>query len=166
MQGTIPDYKVEEMRDRDFTFAYDLHVCCEGDGAVDWDQFNLMCCSAGCYGVVAKLDEDIVGYLVYHVDIDAKSVEILFCGVDRCFRRISIGSSMIEWLKVRVMLRNLFTKIYCAVESSNDAGYELLREQEFFCCQLKPTGSGENVYVMRFCLQSKTKLTREVRFQI
>lgn len=91
-----------------------------------------------CIGMVAEVEERVVGYMVY--DLHKTSLELLTIAVDPDFRRSGIGAGMLDKLKAKLSL-NRRTRIACEVSEENIDAHLWLRS-----CGFRATGVVRNAY--------------------
>ena len=165
MATTVPNFRVKKMTDDCVAIAYDLHVAAHQDDALDWGQFHGLVVSRDVFGLMSWADSEPVGYMLYRQDVEFQTVEVLWFGVDKCFRRLGIANKLFERLKLLVIMHAIYKRITCWVDESNYSAQTMLAGHEFQAVRLIPIASNwsQVQYVFR---RDQKKLDRKSRFKV
>ncbi len=109
------------------------------------EEFRSHLKQCNCIGMVAELDETIVGYMAYYLEQGV--LRLLNFAVAREHQRQGIGSAMMGKLKAK-LLPGRRTKIVGEVRESNLTMQLFLRSQGFIAdgVERNPWGTGEDSY--------------------
>ena len=119
-----------------------------------WTEGEFLACSkvANNISMVAEVNEDVVGYMVYK--IHKKKIELLSFAVHPKYRQSGVGRSLIGRLisKLDVGRRS---KIVVSVRDSNLPAQLFFRSMGFFCTKVEKNcyeDCDDNAYVMEYFL--------------
>src|SRR5436190_11784877 len=119
-----------------------------------WTEDDFLRClrQRNCIGMVAELDDRVVGFMIY--ELHKSKLHVLNFAVAPEMRRIGIGTQMVMKL-VGKLSSHRRTKITLAVRESNLAAQLFFRSQEFKASKVLRgyyEDSGEDAYLMHYKL--------------
>jgi [ribosomal protein S18]-alanine N-acetyltransferase len=128
-----------------------------------WSEEDFLRClrQRNCIGMVAELDERVVGFMIY--ELHKTKLHVLNFAVAPDYRRSGIGTQMVMKL-VGKLSSHRRTKITLAIRESNLAAQLFFRSQGFSASKVLRAyyeDSGEDAYMLNFRLSDYPELEEE-----
>lgn len=115
---------------QDMYRVLEIEKQCFGSGAWNQDEFIRHLRIRNTIGMVAELDDHILGYMVYA--LHKATLELLNLGVDPKYQRSGVGSALMEKLKRKIHAGSR-SKLVAMVSEHNLAGQLFFRSQGLRC---------------------------------
>jgi [ribosomal protein S18]-alanine N-acetyltransferase len=117
-----------------------------------WTEDDFLRClrQRNCIGMVAELDDRVVGFMIY--ELHKTKLHVLNFAVDPAWRRVGVGTQMVTKL-IGKLSSHRRTKITLAVRESNLGAQLFFRGQAFQASRVLRgyyEDSGEDAYLMHY----------------
>jgi ribosomal-protein-alanine N-acetyltransferase len=119
-----------------------------------WTEEDFLRClrQCNCIGMVAVLDEQVVGYMIY--ELNRSEIAVLNLAVHPRFRRRGVGGQMVAKLVSKLSPQGR-TKIRLEVRESNLDAQLFFRQHGFKAVHVLRDhfeDTGEDAYLMEYCI--------------
>lgn len=119
-----------------------------------WSEEDFLCClrQRNCIGMVAEVDDQIVGFMIY--ELHKSRLHVLNFAVSSEYRRTTVGKKMIQRL-VDKLSQQRRKEIVVEVRESNLAAQLFFQSQGFFAISVlrnRYDDTTEDAYIMRYLL--------------
>ena len=113
------DVKIRWLIRNDAPEVLGIERACFGDDA--WSEEDFLCClrQRNCIGMVAELDHEVVGFMIY--ELHKARLRVLNFAVDLKLRRQGVGSQMVQRLVDKLSQRRRKEIVLEVRESNLDA---------------------------------------------